>query len=152
MQTVKFRINPCPAEWIKKPHPFLIFSQSDYLMKVVDIDSQTEWQTVQIQISWLLQKPTDLDLHCLQRQVISGFSRTKVNKFWKTFDRYNSGSSETGWFRPHHGRNLYVFLPLWKLRASIGSRKASLPTTLPHTPPPPPTHTHTHRDISSNLL
>ena len=22
-------------------------------------------QTVQIQISWLLQKPTDLDLHCL---------------------------------------------------------------------------------------
>ena len=29
--------------------------------------------TVQIQISWLLQKPTDLDLHCLQRQDISGF-------------------------------------------------------------------------------
>ena len=23
--------------------------------------------------------PTDLDLHCLQRQSISGFSRTKVN-------------------------------------------------------------------------
>ena len=39
----------------------------------------TEWQTVQIQISWLLKKPTDLDLHCLQRQVISGFSRTRVN-------------------------------------------------------------------------
>ena len=36
-------------------------------------------QTVQIQISWLLQKPTDLDLHCLQRQDISGFSRTRVN-------------------------------------------------------------------------
>ena len=33
---------------------------------------------MQIQISWLLQKPTDLDLHCLQRQGISGFSRTKV--------------------------------------------------------------------------
>ena len=27
-----------------------------------------------------LQKPTDLDLHCLQRQVISGFSRTRVKK------------------------------------------------------------------------
>ena len=27
---------------------------------------------MQIQISWLLQKPTDLDLHCLQRQDISG--------------------------------------------------------------------------------
>ena len=26
--------------------------------------------------SW---KPTDLDLHCLQRQGISGFSRTRVN-------------------------------------------------------------------------
>ena len=25
---------------------------------------------MQIQISWLLQKPTDLDLHCLQRQGI----------------------------------------------------------------------------------
>ena len=24
---------------------------------------------MQIQITWLLQKPTDLDLHCLQRQV-----------------------------------------------------------------------------------
>ena len=34
---------------------------------------------MQIQISWLLQKPTDLDLHCLQRQDISGFSRTRVN-------------------------------------------------------------------------
>ena len=29
----------------------------------------------EIQISWLL----DLDLHCLQRQGISGFSRTRVN-------------------------------------------------------------------------
>ena len=34
---------------------------------------------MQIQISWLLQKPTDLALHCLQKQGISGFSRTKVN-------------------------------------------------------------------------
>ena len=33
---------------------------------------------MQIQISWLLQKPTDLDLHCLQRQCRSGFSRTRV--------------------------------------------------------------------------
>ena len=28
---------------------------------------------MQIQISWLLQKPTELALHCLQRQGISGF-------------------------------------------------------------------------------
>ena len=33
---------------------------------------------MQIQISRLLQKPTDLDLHCLQRQSISGFSWTRV--------------------------------------------------------------------------
>ena len=36
---------------------------------------------MQIQISWLLQKPTDLDLHCLQRQGIPGFSRTRVKLF-----------------------------------------------------------------------
>ena len=41
-------------------------------------NSNTEWQAVQVQISWLLKKPTDLDLHCLQRQGISGFSRRKV--------------------------------------------------------------------------
>ena len=34
---------------------------------------------MQIRISCLLQKPTDLDLHCLQRQGISGFSRARVN-------------------------------------------------------------------------
>ena len=38
---------------------------------------------MQIQISWLLQKPTDLDLHCLQRQDISRFSRTRVNNLAK---------------------------------------------------------------------
>ena len=71
-------LNPCHAKKIKMPCPLLIFSQSDHLIQTVDIDSHTEWQTVQIQISWLLQKPTDLDLHCLQRQSISGFSRTRV--------------------------------------------------------------------------
>ena len=59
------------------PRPLLIFSQSVYLIRVVDTNSNTEWQTVQIQISWL-QKPTDLNLHCLLRQGISGFSRTRI--------------------------------------------------------------------------
>ena len=43
---------------------------------------------MQIQTSWLLQKkPTYLDLHCLQRQSISGFSRTTVllTSLGKTF-------------------------------------------------------------------
>ena len=62
------------------PHQLLIVSQSDCLILIVAIKSHTEWQTLQIQISWLLQKPTDLDLHCLQRQGIMGFSRMRVNK------------------------------------------------------------------------
>ena len=35
--------------------PFLIFSQSDYVIRIVAINSHTQWQIVQIQISWLLQ-------------------------------------------------------------------------------------------------
>ena len=35
---------------------------------------------MQIQISWLLQKPTDLDLHCLQRHSITRFSTSRVNQ------------------------------------------------------------------------
>ena len=34
-------LNLCHAEYIKIPHPFLIFSQSDYLIKIVDINSHT---------------------------------------------------------------------------------------------------------------
>ena len=62
------------------PCPLLIVSQSDSLIQVVDTNSHTESQTVQIQISWLPQKPTDLYLHCLQRQGISVFSRTRVKR------------------------------------------------------------------------
>ena len=36
------------------PSPFQIFSQSDYLIQISDINSHTEGQTVQIQICWLL--------------------------------------------------------------------------------------------------
>ena len=60
------------------PHPLLIVSQSDHFIQAVDTNSHTEWQTVQIQISWLLKKPTDFDIHCFQRQGISGFSMTRV--------------------------------------------------------------------------
>ena len=54
------------------PHPLLIFSQSGYLIQIVVRNLHTWWQTVQIQISWLLQKPTDLDLHCLQNRIYLG--------------------------------------------------------------------------------
>ena len=65
------------------PHPLLIFSQSDYLIQIVDINPHTKWQTVQFQVTWLLQKLTDLDLHCFQRQGISGLSRTRVKVPWQ---------------------------------------------------------------------
>ena len=41
---------------------------------------------MEIQTSWLLQKPTDLDLHCMQKQGLSGFSRTRVNGRMLVFD------------------------------------------------------------------
>ena len=47
------------------PCPLLISSQSDYFI----------WHTVQIQINWLLKKPTDLDLHSLLRQGLSCSAR-----------------------------------------------------------------------------
>ena len=38
----------------------------------------------------VLQKPTDLDLHCLQRQGISGHSRTRVKaELYPTFQHLN---------------------------------------------------------------
>ena len=40
-------------------------------------NSHTQCQIVQIQISWLLLTPTDLDLHCLQKKGISGVNRTR---------------------------------------------------------------------------
>ena len=61
------------------PQAFLTVNQSDNSMLFVHINSQTEWQTVLILIRWLLKKPSDLDLHCFQRQCLSWFSRARVN-------------------------------------------------------------------------
>ena len=56
---------------------------------------------MQIQISWLLQKPSDLDLHCLQGQGISGFSRTRVNvirkKMIKSVCKKNNTTKVKSW-------------------------------------------------------
>ena len=57
------------------------------------MNSHTIWQTVQILISWLLQKPVDLDLHCLQRQDTSGFSRTRVK-----MNGYTKAGNCQNWF------------------------------------------------------
>ena len=34
-------INPCPAEYIRMPCPLPVFSQSDHLIQIVDINSHT---------------------------------------------------------------------------------------------------------------
>ena len=69
------------------PHPCLIFSQSGYLIQIVAIDLHPWWPTVQIQISWLLQKPTDLDLHCLQNRVHPGSAGQGLKKSWNCSNR-----------------------------------------------------------------
>ena len=49
------------------------YQSEDYLIQVVDAYSYSNWQTGQSQIR------SDLNLHCLQKQGISRFSRTRVN-------------------------------------------------------------------------
>ena len=62
----------------------LIVRQSDYLIYIVDINSNSELQTVQNQ------KQTDLDLHCLQRkaehiQVQQDITKTCLFKYIENF-------------------------------------------------------------------
>ena len=74
---------------------------------------------MQIQISWLLKKPTELDLHCLQRQDISGFSRTRVKiRFVDIFseleveDIIHQNVSTENWSNPqfhHHDKGHNAF-------------------------------------------
>ena len=68
------------------PCPLLISSQSDYLIRVFDRNSHIKWQTVNIQICWLFQKPTDLDLHCLLRQGMLCLARERLTvSSWCSF-------------------------------------------------------------------
>ena len=62
------------------PCPLIILSQSDSLILIDDINSDTiKMANNADSDQLLLQKPTDLDLHCLQRQDIFMYSRTRVN-------------------------------------------------------------------------
>ena len=85
------------------PHPLIIFSQSNCFIRIVDINSHTKWQTVQLQISCLLQEPSDLDLHCLQRQGIPGSAWEGLSEL--KFLRYGNGFNdpkETKQPSPHY--------------------------------------------------
>ena len=57
------------------PRPFVIFSQLNYLIQVVHI--KFKYLMTNSADSDQLE-PTDLELHCLQRLGIFGFSRTRV--------------------------------------------------------------------------
>ena len=50
-------------------------------IKVLDPDCCYKFKYIMANSADLDQKPTDLDLHCFQRQYISGFSRTRVKYF-----------------------------------------------------------------------
>ena len=88
---------------------------------------------MQIQISWLLQKPTDLDLHFLQRQCIPGFSRTRV-KGSKLSSICSPKCDLGGYavlFNPHSLRIFKLFLKLFgkKCALELLSGKKSLRST-----------------------
>ena len=74
-------LNPCYAEQINMPCPFLIVSNPNCWYKF------TYWMANSADPD-LLQKPTDLDLYCLQRQGVSGFNKTRV-KFNKYFNSWH---------------------------------------------------------------
>ena len=64
---------------------------------------RSEKKTVQIQIGWLLQKQTDLDLNCLLRQGMSCSARKGLNNYfflfflqnccWYSFEGLQQGTS-----------------------------------------------------------
>ena len=88
---------------------------------------------MQIQISWLLQKPIDLDLHCLQRQCISGFSKTRVNYTIKALIALDGRLSlSVGWENgPERGHKTISFNPVCKGGAYPGSEGPGLNKVLP---------------------
>ena len=76
---------------------------------------------MQIQISWLLQKPTYLDLYCLQKQGISGFSRTRVKKNLLNFHLY----CHLTWWHVHIGQRNQAFAISESNEPESGQHKAS---------------------------
>ena len=98
------------------PRPLLIVCQSVSLIQIVDRIPHTKWQRVQIQISWLLQSD------CLQRQDISGFSRTRVKEALRILTKMTTSEIrnwKSGWKTVNfwkslkQGRLLHYAYVLW---------------------------------------
>ena len=75
---------------------------------------------MQIPISCLPQKPTDLDLHCLQRQDISAFSKTR--------DKHHSADDAPGFKRlplemiQHRGHDAFISVAVGDYLAALRYR------------------------------
>ena len=82
----------------------LTVSQLDFLIQDADTNLHTELKTEQVQISRLFQRLTDLDLHCLQRQGILGFRRTRFKVFWPQNNKTSFVSFDTK-NKLNYGRN-----------------------------------------------
>ena len=68
----------------------------------------------------LLQKPTDLSLHCLQRKGISGFNRTRVNirnkciRFMIEHRHFSNHYSTNWWFAHNFAINTHSWYIWWR--------------------------------------
>ena len=65
-------INPCHAEYFHVLHSSSILILLTYSIPIVSLYFQSEWKTRWIPISWLHQKPADLDLQCFQEWINPG--------------------------------------------------------------------------------
>ena len=68
---------------------------------------------MQIQISWLLQKPTDLDLHCLLRQGMSCLAREGLR--WVTWKIYQHFATESNFCRKKVASFVFEIFQIWGL-------------------------------------
>ena len=78
--------NPCPAEYIMIPHP-PNYQPIRLLDPDCSINLHTWWQTVQ-------QKPTDLDLHCLQNSIYLGSAEQVLKLLTFTTNWANSADDK----------------------------------------------------------
>ena len=77
----KLTFNPCHVEYMKMQCPLLIVSQSFCFIKAFDTNSRVKWETVQIQINWLLPEANWSGSTLFAKAGIPRFSRTRVNTY-----------------------------------------------------------------------
>ena len=80
-QNLEGPVSPSHAEYIKMPHPFLISSQSDYLIQVFDRNSHDNLMINSADPDQLASS-ADLDLHCLLKQDKTWLAREGLIYFY----------------------------------------------------------------------